>query len=115
MSYFLELNPATTIMHLMFAFINTVLFKLAANSLTTKREMQKLETTTLAALEQKVNSVIQKTVNSMFRISLPRGYMLIRHLVIVTYISSLLSRQKKQDYRPKDEEVSLTTLSTQVS
>lgn len=33
--------------------------------------------------------------------------------VIISYITLLLSKQKKQDYRPKDDEVNLTTLNTQ--
>lgn len=31
---------------------------------------------------------------------------------MVTYLGTLLSKQKKQDFRPKDDEVSLTTLNT---
>lgn len=59
----LELRPANTIMLLMFSFINTALFKLATNSLTTKREMQKLEATTLTVLEDKIHAVVTKSIN----------------------------------------------------
>ncbi|KAL0631485.1 Exocyst complex component 5 [Maublancomyces gigas] len=79
LSYFLEIKPATTIMHLMFSFINTALIPLTQTSLTVRREMSKLTNTTLASLEQKVNSVIQRTVDN---------------------------------FKPKDDEVSLTTLQT---
>ncbi|KAA8894126.1 exocyst complex component Sec10-like protein [Sphaerosporella brunnea] len=95
LSHVLEIKPATKIMHLMFSFINTALIPLSQTSLTTRREMVKLSTTTLVTLEQKINNIIQKTVN-----------------VVVAYIASLLAKQKKQDYRPKDDEVSLTTLQT---
>jgi hypothetical protein len=64
LSYFLELRPATQIMHLMFAFINTALVPLAQTSLTTRREMGKLSGATLKSLEQKINAIIQKTVGS---------------------------------------------------
>ena len=33
-------------------------------------------------------------------------------VVVIAYIGTLLSKQKKQDYRPKDDEVRLTTLQT---
>jgi hypothetical protein len=66
LSYFLEIKPATTIMHLMFSFINTALIPLSQTSLTTRREMSKLTNTTLAGLEQKVNKVIQRTIDSMY-------------------------------------------------
>ncbi|CAZ82768.1 unnamed protein product [Tuber melanosporum] len=95
LTYFLEIKPATTIMHLMFSFINTALIPLSQTSLTTRREMGKLTNTTLMSLEQKINNVIQRTID-----------------VVLAYISVLLAKQKKQDFRPKDDDVSLTTLQT---
>lgn len=97
LSHFVEIRPATTIMHLMFSFINTALIPLASASLTVRREMSILTNTSLASMESKVNSVIQKTIDS-----------------ILAWVSTLLGRQKKQDYRPKDEEVSLLVLQTPV-
>jgi len=82
-------------MHLMFSFVNTALVPLSQTSLTNRREMVKLSNTTLANLEQKINNIIQKTLD-----------------VIINYIASLLSKQRKQDYKPRDDEVSLTTLQT---
>lgn len=66
LSYFLEIKPATTIMHLMFSFINTALIPLSQTSLTTRREMSKLTNNTLAGLERKINCVIQRTIDSMY-------------------------------------------------
>ncbi|PWW74402.1 exocyst complex component Sec10 [Tuber magnatum] len=95
LTYFLEMKPATTIMHLMFSFVNTALIPLSQTSLTTRREMGKLTNTTLMSLEQKINNVIQRTID-----------------VVLAYIAVLLAKQKKQDFRPKDDDVSLTTLQT---
>jgi hypothetical protein len=64
LSYLQELKPTTIIMHLMFSFINTALTPLSQTSLTIKREMIKLTNSTLSALEQKVNGVIQRTIDS---------------------------------------------------
>lgn len=97
LTYFVEVKPATTIMHLMFTFINTALIPLASTSLTVRREMTILTNSSLSAMESKVNTLIQKTID-----------------LVLAYISTLLSRQKKQDFRPKDDDVSLTTLRTPV-
>jgi len=35
--------------------------------------------------------------------------------VVLAYLAILLAKQKKQDFRPKDDDVSLTTLQTPVS
>lgn len=93
LTYFGEIKPATTIMHLMFSFINTALIPLASASLTVRREMMILTNASVAGLESKINKVIQKTLD-----------------VVLAWITQLLSKQKKQDYRPKDDDVSLTTL-----
>ena len=95
--YFAEIKPATTIMHLMFSFINTALIPLASASLTVRREMMILTNASVAGLESKINAVIQKTLD-----------------VILAWVTQLLSKQKKQDFRPKDDDVSLTTLQTPV-
>ncbi|RPA93611.1 exocyst complex component Sec10 [Choiromyces venosus 120613-1] len=95
LSYLHELKPTTTIMHLMFSFINTALIPLSQTSLTIKREMVKLTNTTLAALEQKVNGVIQKTID-----------------LVLAHLTLLLSKQRKNDFKPRDDEVRLTTLQT---
>lgn len=66
LTYFLEIKPATKIMHLMFSFINTALIPLSQTSLTTRRDMTKLSNSTLTTLEQKVNTIIQKTIDGKY-------------------------------------------------
>ncbi|CAZ81646.1 unnamed protein product [Tuber melanosporum] len=95
LSYLQELKPTTIIMHLMFSFINTALTPLSQTSLTIKREMIKLTNSTLSALEQKVNGVIQRTID-----------------IVLAHITLLLSKQRKADFKPRDDEVRLTTLQT---
>ncbi|CCX34869.1 exocyst complex component Sec10-like protein [Pyronema domesticum] len=95
LAYVQEMKPATKIMHLMFSFINTALIPLSQTSLTTRREMVKVTNTTITSLEQKINTIIQKTAD-----------------IVINYLGILLSKQKKQDYKPKDDEVILTILQT---
>lgn len=66
LTYFLEIKPATAIMHLMFSFVNTALIPLSQTSLTTRREMGKLTNTVLMSLEQKINNIIQRTVDGAY-------------------------------------------------
>lgn len=71
LNYLLEIRPATTIMHLMFSFINTALIPLSQTSLTTRRDMLKLSNNALAGLERKINNVIQKSIDCERTISWP--------------------------------------------
>ncbi|RPB24810.1 exocyst complex component Sec10 [Terfezia boudieri ATCC MYA-4762] len=95
LGYFSEIKPATVIMTLMFGFINTALIPLASASLTVRREMMILNNASVSVLEGKIDRVVQKTLD-----------------VVLGWISGLLGKQKKSDYRPKDDDVSLTTLQT---
>ncbi|KAF8426330.1 exocyst complex component Sec10-like protein [Tirmania nivea] len=98
LSYFGEIKPATVIMTLMFGFINTALIPLASASLTVRREMMILNNASVGVLEGKIDRVVQKTLD-----------------VVLGWVSGLLAKQKKSDYRPKDDDVSLTTLQTQTA
>jgi len=95
LSYFGEIKPATVIMTLMFGFINTALIPLASASLTVRREMMILNNASVGVLEGKIDRVVQKTLD-----------------VVLGWISGLLGKRKKGDYRPKDDDVSLITLQT---
>lgn len=50
----------------------------------------------MAQLERKINIVLQKVIEG-----------------ITYWLSELLSRQKKNDFRPKDEEVAMMSMGTQ--
>jgi hypothetical protein len=50
----------------------------------------------MASLEKKVNNILKKSIE-----------------VITYWLSELLSRQKKNDFRPKDEEDAMMSMGTQ--
>lgn len=50
----------------------------------------------MAALERKINIVLQKSIEG-----------------ITYWLSELLGRQKKNDFKPKDEEVAMMSMGTQ--
>ncbi|KKZ62998.1 hypothetical protein EMCG_02710 [[Emmonsia] crescens] len=84
-SYLRNLRAAISITHLMMTCINTVLIPLAAGNITIRRDMEKKAALTMNRIEDKINSIEQKTVD-----------------VTMSWVSRLLSSQKKNDFRPKE-------------
>lgn len=68
--------------------INTVLLPLAAPSLITRREIEKTTNATITNLENKISNILQKTID-----------------VCLSWAAKLLQGQKKQDFRPRDEDL----------
>lgn len=68
--------------------INTVLLPLAAPSLTTRREIEKTANATISNLETKISNILQKTID-----------------VVLSWNTKLLQGQKKQDFRPRDDDL----------
>ncbi|MCJ1352339.1 MAG: Exocyst complex component 5 [Icmadophila ericetorum] len=89
LTYLSNLHSAITIMHLMATCINTVLIPLAASHITVRREMEKITAAAMHKLEDKVNMILQRTID-----------------VAISWVSKLLSQQKKNDFRPKDDGIS---------
>ncbi|EQL37543.1 hypothetical protein, variant [Blastomyces dermatitidis ATCC 26199] len=87
-SYLGNLRGAITITHLMMTCINAVLIPLAAGNITIRRDMEKKAALTMNRIEDKINSIEQKTVD-----------------VALSWVSRLLSGQKKNDFRPKEDAV----------
>ncbi|KAI9761126.1 MAG: Exocyst complex component 5 [Geoglossum simile] len=87
LSYFPNLRPAINIMHLMITCIHTVLIPLASSNTTVRREMDKATNLAITRMEEKANSVIQRTID-----------------VTMNWVGKLLAVQKKSDFRPKDIE-----------
>ncbi|KAL0257326.1 Exocyst complex component 5 [Diplodia seriata] len=87
-SYLYSLRTAIGILHLLQMSINTVLLPLAAPSLITRREIEKTTNTTITNLENKISTILQKTID-----------------VSLSWAAKLLQGQKKQDFRPRDEDL----------
>ncbi|KAG5295276.1 exocyst complex component protein [Histoplasma ohiense] len=83
--YLGSLRPAISITHLMMTCINTVLIPLAAGNITIRRDMEKKASLAVNQIEDKINSIEQKTVD-----------------VTLSWVSRLLSGQRKNDFRPKE-------------
>ena len=86
LSYLENLHSAIAIIHLMAMCINTVLIPLAASHITIRRDMEKSTTQAMSRLEDKVNGIMQRTID-----------------VVLAWVSKLLAGQKKSDFRPRDD------------
>lgn len=89
LAYLQNMRSAITIMHLMNTFIRTVLIPLATSNITTSRQMEKITAQSLERMEEKISSIMQKTID-----------------VVLAWVTKLLARQLKTDYRPKDDTLS---------
>ena len=70
-------------------FIRTVLIPLSASNITISRNMEKTTAQSMERMEEKINSVMQKTID-----------------VVLTWVTKFLARQQKTDFRPKDDALS---------
>ncbi|KAL9119159.1 MAG: hypothetical protein Q9187_004282 [Circinaria calcarea] len=86
LSYLENLHSAIAILHLMVTCINTVLIPLAASHVIIRREMEKTTNLAMNRMEEKVNSILQHTID-----------------VALSWVSKLLAGQKKSDFRPRDD------------
>jgi hypothetical protein len=84
-SYLSNLRAAISITHLMMTCINSVLLPLAAGSITIRREMEKKSNLTIKRVEDKINTIEQRTVDAA-----------------LTWVGKLLKDQKKNDFRPRE-------------
>ena len=73
-------------MNLMNTCIRAVLIPLASANITIRRDMEKTANLALDRIEEKVNSLMQRSID-----------------VVITWVTKLLGRQNKSDFRPRDE------------
>ncbi|WWD22172.1 hypothetical protein CI109_106663 [Kwoniella shandongensis] len=90
------LRSADHICHLWQRYTSTALFPLAGSVVAIRREMTTFNSNNVVRMEGKVNVVIQKALDS-----------------IVNWLGFLLTKQKKNDYRPKNDELSFARTITE--
>ncbi|GAA5857601.1 hypothetical protein JCM8547_004291 [Rhodosporidiobolus lusitaniae] len=87
---------ADMIMHLWQRYISTALVPLAGTSVTVRREMGIFNNHVSVRIEGKGNAIVQRTTDA-----------------IVTYLTLVLSKQKKLDFKPKNDDVAFSRLNTE--
>ncbi|KAE8145788.1 exocyst complex component Sec10-like protein [Aspergillus avenaceus] len=85
LAYLPAVRNAIAIANLMVMCINTLLIPLATSSITVRREMEKKTNLITLRIEEKINTIEQKIIDAT-----------------LTWVSKLLTGQKKNDFRPKE-------------
>lgn len=85
--YLLSVRTTISITTLMVMCVNAVLLPLAVGSITTRRDMEKRTSQTTSRIEEKINTIEQKTIDAA-----------------LAWVSRLLSGQKKNDFRPRESD-----------
>ncbi|KAJ7781031.1 exocyst complex protein [Mycena metata] len=97
-----NLQPLTTlrmvalICHLWQQYVNTALLPLASSSVTIRREMVVFNNQAVSRLEGGANTLTQRITDS-----------------IVAWLSSHLAKQKKNDFKPKNDDLSFARVNTE--
>ncbi|KAJ5761850.1 uncharacterized protein N7511_005232 [Penicillium nucicola] len=86
-TYLLSVRTTISITTLMVMCVHAVLLPLSTGSITTRRDMEKRTNQTTSRIEDKVNTIEQKTIDATF-----------------AWVSRLLSGQKKNDFRPRESD-----------
>ncbi|KAH0587794.1 hypothetical protein H2248_006553 [Termitomyces sp. 'cryptogamus'] len=84
------------ICHLWQQYVNTALLPLANSSVTTRREMAVFNNQTVSRLEGATNHLLQRVTDS-----------------IVAWLSALLAKQKRNDFNPRDDDLSFARVNTE--
>ncbi|WVO25118.1 uncharacterized protein IAS62_006504 [Cryptococcus decagattii] len=90
------LKAADQICHLWQRYTAMALFPLAGSNVPIRREMITLNSHSVVRMEGKVNNVIQKTIDN-----------------VISWLSYLLTKQKKNDYKPKNDDLSFARTITE--
>ncbi|KAF7292335.1 Exocyst complex component protein [Mycena chlorophos] len=90
------LRVVDLICHLWQQYVNTALLPLASSSVTIRREMTVYNNQTVSRVEGAANALTQRITDS-----------------IITWLSSLLAKQKKSDYKPRNDDLSFARVNTE--
>ncbi|KAF2013280.1 exocyst complex component Sec10 [Aaosphaeria arxii CBS 175.79] len=82
-----SLHTLTTMLHLLQQTTTTILLPLCTPNLTIRREIEKSTSTTLTTLESKLSNILNLSLTAT-----------------LNWVAKCLAQQKKQDFRPKDDE-----------
>lgn len=113
MSALSVLKLVDLICHLWQQYVSTALIPLASTSVTVRRELVVYNNQTVARIEQAANSLLQKlTDGELFHLlrCLAPNFLA---TAIVAWLSSHLSKQKKNDFKPRNDEQSFERLNTE--
>ncbi|KAI9142981.1 exocyst complex component Sec10-like protein [Paraphysoderma sedebokerense] len=89
-------QQVNTVVHLIQAHFQNIVVPMISTSPTAHREIVMSKNSKMSKLEEKTNLIVQKIVDAS-----------------TTWTSNILSKQKKTDFRPKEDNLELTSIATQ--
>ncbi|KAG5439852.1 hypothetical protein PCANB_000134 [Pneumocystis canis] len=96
LKYFEEIKQITIIIHLLSTYFNAIILPVVSFSLTLRRDVLISINNNISKIENKISLIIEKSLD-----------------MILNWISVLLSKQKKNDFKPKDDDHNMENLSTE--
>ena len=105
------LKPADLVFHLWQRYASTAIFPLSGSSTSIRREMVTSNSHNIVRIEGKIVSILQKAIDSTLS-QRSKVTCTILTADIIAYISFCLTKQKKNDYKPKDDELSFARTNT---
>lgn len=108
------LHGADLISHLWQQYVNVALLPLASTSVTVRREMVVFNNQTISRLEGAVNHVLQRLMDCKCygQFCSTCGLML-GIIAVLTWLSSQLSKQKRSDFKPRNDDLSFARVNTE--
>ncbi|CCG81678.1 Putative uncharacterized protein [Taphrina deformans PYCC 5710] len=91
-------RDATAIARLVFTYMETVLVPLSGPSISIRRDMSQRIQNNTNRVDGKINAIVQRLVDAT-----------------MTWFASILSRQQKRDFKPKEDEINLANMQTQTN
>lgn len=90
------------------------LFPLAASSVTTRREMTIFNNQTVSRIEGASNTLIQRMTDGKYFYSFRQFVLtLYARQAIISWLSLQLSKQKKNDFKPRNDDLSFARVNTE--
>lgn len=96
LSFINDMRVSVSILELIMSISNSVLLPLATPNVTVKREMEKSIATSITRMEDKITAIRVRTLD-----------------VVLSWVTKLLARQTRTDFRPRDDAFGLDQLQTQ--
>jgi hypothetical protein len=103
------------ICHLWQQYISIALMPLASLSVTIRREMAIFNNQTVSRIEGATNNLLQKTIDSerLSSLAFTDCGILTMPTVIIAWLAAQLAKQKRNDFKPKDDDLSFARVNTE--
>jgi hypothetical protein len=112
------IRRADLTMHLWQRYVTVALIPLGGSSVTVRREMSIFNNHVVVRIEGKANEIVQKATDGafvmMFLVCLGERFLnVVFFAVIISWLSTVLAKQKKLDFKPKNDDLAFARINTE--